>query len=250
MSSQRLQAQRSGRLATNPSPAPSNDSVNTDDGNNPHRQSITSNPTIRQSILVQPDDLQPPPSRGTEVTEREYREGIDRWTANTSPTGHGTTQSMTDSVRPLQKRSSNKGLTIEVNKPYKNGSGMPTPSKSPRSFRSSFLLPSRGGGGGGGGGESAKNDTQGREKLSSAATSPRSLPSKFVKDDIKPSKLGKNYQYFPGNTVFCLGGRLQNTRHNPINIATALLVLVPSGLFFGFSSVKSNAFFCTSFANL
>src|SRR5207248_1554801 len=132
--------------------------------------------------------------------------------------------------------SSNKGLTIEVNKPYKNGSGMPTPSKSPRSFRSSFLLPSRSGG------EGAKNDTQGREKLSSAATSPRSLPSKFAKDDVKPSKLGKNYQYFSGNTVFCLGGRLQNTRHKPINIATALFVLVPSGLFFGFSSVKNPYF--------
>jgi len=232
MSSQRLQAQRSGRLATNPSPAPSNDSAYTDDGNAPYRQSITSNPTIRQSIPVQLDDQQPPPSRGTEETEREYREGIDRWKANKSPTGHGTTQSRTDSVRPLQKRSSNKGLTIEVNKPYKNGSGMPTPSKSPRSFRSSFLLPSRGGG------EGAKNDTQGREKLSSAATSPRSLPSKFAKDDVKPSKLGKNYQYFTGNTVFCLGGRLQNTRDKPINIATALFVLVPSGLFFGFSLVN------------
>jgi palmitoyltransferase ZDHHC9/14/18 len=55
-----------------------------------------------------------------------------------------------------------------------------------------------------------------------------------IKEAVK-TELGKNYQYFSGNTVFCWGGRLQNTRDRPVNIATGIFILVPAGLFFGFS---------------
>ncbi|KAF3186011.1 Eukaryotic peptide chain release factor GTP-binding subunit [Orbilia oligospora] len=51
-----------------------------------------------------------------------------------------------------------------------------------------------------------------------------------------PVYAGKNYQYFPGNTLFCFGGRWQTARDAPINVLTATLVVVPSGLFFGFSA--------------
>ncbi|KAB8356325.1 hypothetical protein FH972_023909 [Carpinus fangiana] len=47
---------------------------------------------------------------------------------------------------------------------------------------------------------------------------------------------GKNYEYFQGNTIFCFGGRLQNARSRPISIATAILILLPAGLFFGYSA--------------
>ena len=77
--------------------------------------------------------------------------------------------------------------------------------------------------------------TQGREKLPSAASSPGLTPIDAPKPTPK-QKLGSNYQYFTGNTVFCWGGRLQNTRHRPINIATGLLVVAPSALFFVFSA--------------
>jgi palmitoyltransferase ZDHHC9/14/18 len=46
---------------------------------------------------------------------------------------------------------------------------------------------------------------------------------------------GKNHQYFSGNTVFFLGGRIQNTNAKPINIATGAIIVVPTILFFLFS---------------
>jgi palmitoyltransferase ZDHHC9/14/18 len=60
-------------------------------------------------------------------------------------------------------------------------------------------------------------------------------PSEVHKPEPKP-KLGNNYQYFAGNTVFFMGGRLQNSRTRPINVATALLIIIPSALFFIFSA--------------
>lgn len=52
----------------------------------------------------------------------------------------------------------------------------------------------------------------------------------FVKNN-----LGQNYEYFTGNTRFWWGGRLQNARDKPIVIGTALIVLIPTVLFFVFS---------------
>lgn len=51
----------------------------------------------------------------------------------------------------------------------------------------------------------------------------------------KQSDLGRNWQYFPGNTSFCFGGRLQTANDFPMNILTAILICVPVALFFGFS---------------
>jgi palmitoyltransferase ZDHHC9/14/18 len=75
---------------------------------------------------------------------------------------------------------------------------------------------------------------QGHEKLTSAESSPRVSRREATKEVVK-QELGKNYEYFSGNTAFCWGGRLQNTRDRPVNVATAILILVPGGLFFGFS---------------
>ena len=156
-----------------------------------------------------------------------------RVTSNTSPTyGHHGTGSLSESVRPLQRNNTNpNGLSVNVDKSYKNGGALPPPSKSPRSFRSSFLLPARA--------EAAPNSpnrsAQGREKLSSAASSPALNPTHHPSETLKLS-LGKNYEYFHGNTRFWLGGRLQNTRDRPVNIATGLIVLIPGVLFFVFSA--------------
>jgi palmitoyltransferase ZDHHC9/14/18 len=49
------------------------------------------------------------------------------------------------------------------------------------------------------------------------------------------SAKGRNYKYFTGNTVFCWGGRFQNTRHRPVNIFTGLAILVPVVIFFVFT---------------
>jgi palmitoyltransferase ZDHHC9/14/18 len=47
--------------------------------------------------------------------------------------------------------------------------------------------------------------------------------------------IGWNFEAFPGNTVFCFWGRCQTARDHPMNVLTAILVLLPTGLFFGYS---------------
>lgn len=234
MSSQRLQAQRGGSRPVTIAQQGMSEDGSVEGGSSVARNSVNSNQMARQGAGTPGthDDGEgpPPPSRGTEMTEQET---MERVTANTSPThGHHPTGSLSESVRPLQRNPANtKGLSLNIDKSYKNGGGLPTPSKSPRSFRSSFLLPTRG--------DAAPNSpnrsTQGREKLDSVASSPGLTPTDPPKDTRK-LKLGSNYEYFTGNTVFSIGGRLQNTRSTPINIGTGLFVLTPGVLFFVFSA--------------
>lgn len=188
----------------------------------------------------------PPPSRGTEMSVPEtYLQSQ----ATTSPTrevhSHGG-GSMSSSVRPIHQNPNSGGdavnaqnLAINTDTSYRNqSSGLAAPS--PGSFRSSFLLPSR-----------ASNRTpgsprpsgQGHEKLSSGATSlnrPGSRPSNITTlpthNRNPPGKPEKNFQHFPGNTKFAFGGRWQNTDDRPVNLATGFLVMLPAGLFFGFSA--------------
>jgi palmitoyltransferase ZDHHC9/14/18 len=231
MSSQRLQAQRGGSRPPTMAQQGMSEDGSVEGGSSVARNGVISNQTTRQSPGIHEDgEGLPPPSRGTEMTEQET---MERVTANTSPTqGHHPTGSLSESVRPLQRNPANaKGLSLNIDKSYKNGGGLPTPSKSPRSFRSSFLLPTRG--------DPVPNSpnrsTQGREKLESVASSPGLTPVDPPKK-ITKQNLGSNYQYFTGNTVFWWGGRLQNTRSKPINVATGLLVVIPSVLFFVFSA--------------
>ncbi|KAL8366909.1 hypothetical protein RB595_003226 [Gaeumannomyces hyphopodioides] len=246
MSSQKLQAQRG---AARPSALARNSRVEDDIHDGAHtmsRRSITSDITNSQVIArfehPQPTDdayARPPPSRGTEFTEPGT---YDRITANTSPTyGHYPTGSLSESVRPLQGmpsegRDNAGGLTVRVDKNFKPGNGLPTPVRTPRSFRSSFLLPTRNDGSQSG----ANRSMQGGEKLESGASSPQLTPSAPADPNAQSgadkiaAAIGRNFEYFEGNTVFCLGGRLQNTRSQPVNVATGSLVVVPSILFFAF----------------
>jgi palmitoyltransferase ZDHHC9/14/18 len=227
MSSQRLQAQRGGSRTPTVVQQGYGEDGSLDGGS--VRQSVNSNITIPQQTVREDADMPAPPSRGTEITELGT---VDRGTANTSPTHGHAAGSFTDSVRPLQRGPANtKGLSLNIDKTYKNGSSTP---KSPRSFHSNFLMPTRNDGPAGS--PSPHRSNHGREKLSSVASSPGMTPTDAQKKAMQVQNLGKNHQYFTGNTVFCWGGRLQNTRHKPINIATGLLVLVPSILFFVFSA--------------
>ena len=241
MNAQRLQAQRN---AARPSTMgrqqqASSDENPPDDQSNNARQSLASNPLAHLAQEIADEgEAQQPPSPGTEMTEQET---VDRITANTSPThGHYTAASLSESVRPLKKKQEDgKNLTLKLDKSYMNVGSLPTPIRTPRSFRSSFLIPSRN--------DSAQNgsnrEMQGGEKLESVASSPQLSPGQREKLDAKSKSdiptaktTGRNYQYFQGNTAFCLGGRLQNTKHRPVNIATGSLVAVPCVLFFIFSA--------------
>jgi len=199
-----------------------------------NRNSVVSDQGGRVGIQTGDEgETRPPPSRGTEFTEQET---YDRVTATTSPTqGHHPALSLTDSVRPLQRKpEAARNLTLDINKTYnKAGANVPTPIRTPRSLRSSFLMPRL---------ESSNGnrEMQGGEKLESLASSPQLPPGtrdgKGPSKDGNNAKLGRNYEYFLGNTVFCLGGRLQNTRHRPVNIATGAFVVIPAVLFFAFSA--------------
>ncbi|KAK3905032.1 DHHC palmitoyltransferase-domain-containing protein [Staphylotrichum tortipilum] len=232
MSSQKLQAQRGiARPSTmSRQVAPHDVAVKT------NRDSLVSTQGAAVGGVLPSGDegeTRPPPSRGTEFTEQE---AFDRITANTSPThGYHPTSSVTDSVRPLQRKpEAARNLTLDINKTYKAAANAPTPVRTPHSMRSSFLMQRM---------ESSNGnrEMEGGEKLDSLASSPQLPPSTTdrdlpTKEEMKKPALGRNYEYFLGNTVFCLGGRLQNTRHRPVNIATGAFIVVPAALFLAFSA--------------
>nr|CAG4643036.1 EOG090X01OT [Ilyocryptus agilis] len=230
MSSQKLQAQRGLARPT----TMNRQFVSQDEVHDPARDSLRSG-TGAQLVGQSGEDgeMRGPPSRGTEYTEQDT---VDRRTANTSPVhGHQATSSFADSVRPLQRKPGDpRQLTLDMSKTYKTEVNGPTPVRTPRSLRSSFLMP-RGDSGG------SNREMEGGEKLDSIASSPQLPPASHdgemsSKADKDKQKLGRNYEYFQGNTVFCIGGRLQNTRHKPVNIATGSLVVIPGILFFIFSA--------------
>ncbi|KAI0431765.1 palmitoyltransferase ERF2 [Xylaria sp. FL1042] len=234
MSSQKLQAQRAPRPPSIGQHRPSIDDLPDEDDQShiaPHEVRVPETVSGINQPSTDLDDVQPPPSRGTEVTEP-----YDRITTTTSPThGYYPPTSVADSASPLhRKQAEEKGLSLNLDKSnsYRSAGNPPSPVKTPHSFRSSLFMS--------GMGESAANrpnhDMHGAEKLSSGASSPR-LPSRTAGTSAKEarpnSQLGRNHEYFEGNTIFCLGGRLQNTRHRPINIGTGFLMVLPAALFFG-----------------
>ena len=234
MSSQRLQAQRATRQSRMGQGGSSDDGFS-EVGSNGNRHSISSNPALhRNSLVSQEQDTMPPPSRDTELTERE---GPDQPTTNTSLVDNGTVQSLSDSATPLQAGPANISVAFNSHQNFHpNTAPLPPAPRSPKSFGSKFLK-SRGNS------HPVERNSHGHEALYSADSSPISTPANH-----SHSKAGNNYQYFTGNTVFCWGGRLQNTRHRPINIATGLLVLIPGGLFFGFSWVFAFPFISIAIA--
>ena len=193
------------------------------DQSSQNRRSLMSDGTFGQTSSV-PIDQEVPPSRGTEFTDPILP---DRGTSTASPTGQTAARSLGENVNLLQDRdrgykATPSHLNLGVN--YNGNDAQDPPQRSPLSFLS---LQNRNGG-------HEHRDSRGHERLSSATSSPEPIDLKKNRPASKPN-LGKNYEYFLGNTIFWAGGRFQNSRDKPINIATALLVVVPSALFFGFS---------------
>ena len=214
MSSQRLQAQRgtAQSLRTGASSGGSNTS-----GSNTNRHSLVTNDTERPEPEggIYTDSGRPPPSRGTAFTDEDEGD-----TPTASRTRDATLTSVGGSERPLQygegRLSPPPPMPLHMQK-QENGN----PPKASRSFSSNFLRANGG---------ASRGEGQGHKRLSSSASHTFSKPPQ----DFKPRN-GINYEYFSGNTVFFLGGRLQNTRDRPVNIISGLIVLIPSILFLVFS---------------
>lgn len=246
LSSQKLQAQRGGAGSRPPTTMQTQQQQYADLDDNATDLGgsvVPPMPPVEQPIaqvqrqMSDDENMRPPPSRGTEVTEQDT---YGRVTANTSPTnGHYPAGSLSDSVRPLRKKSDqSRGLSVNVDKSYKDRANQPSPIKSPRSFRSSFLIPGKNDQ------EQRNRSTEGAEKLSSAASSPglhpmdsQGRPRQNMAQLLaeRPS-VGKVFEYFEGNTRFFMGGRWQNTRQRPVNIATGVFAVVPCILFFAFEA--------------
>lgn len=202
------------------------------------RQSTSSNPPLafQHGVMGHQDHhAQLPPSRGTENTEH------DHVMSETSPTnGQYPTASLSDSAQPLHKVADENRPrpNINIDKSYQDmGRSGNVPMRSPRSFRSSFMLSGRS--------NSSRHNrsTERAEKLSSGASSPKfnGLPGHPQRQQASSQpdqggKAGRVHEYFEGNTNFYLGGRWQNTMGRPINIMTGFCVLLPCGLFFGFEA--------------
>ena len=243
MSSQRLQAQRARPTSLLGRASASNDGKGSDAGSRLQRADSNTSSRIqgRGPAAVAPASDRPL-SQATDVSESIMGDFPDRTTANATPTGNVTVISEGESEAPLQKKKqvpaqldTGKAQTLtpgDDSKPQKSP-------RSPRSFRDSFNMlagqanrrsrNSRG--------SMAGLRSQGHEKLQSTDSTPTRVQAVEIekrKAQVKKD-LGKNYDYFTGNTVFCWGGRLQNSRDRPINIATGAFVVIPAGLFFGFS---------------
>lgn len=228
MSSQRLQAQRNQRPMSNmaPTSAPIQDTT-TGFGAAGNRQSNGSETIIQGPPgIVGLHHVERPISRGTDITDLP-----DRNTSNNSPEGGQTFRSRGESEVPLSGPDipSTKPTHLDLARPYRNSTSNLPPQKSPRSFRSSFALATR---------QSPMRSNLGHEKLESNPPTPRmsrgAAAAAAQKAEVR-KELGKNHEYFTGNTIFFLGGRIQNARERPINLATGLAMVLPAALFFGFS---------------
>ncbi|OAL39908.1 hypothetical protein AYO20_00820 [Fonsecaea nubica] len=211
MSSQRLQAQRlrrplGARTMQPPAPIPDGD-VDED------ARSVASS---RQGPFhAMPRSHRPAPSITTEYTQSEAPDTADAASPDFASQNDGDTQLVNgvNSQKPRRPSRLNIATTLKAGDP---------PQKSPLSFRSGLSLASK------------HRLESGHLHLSSNATSPAYPPDTNTEVAVK-SALGKNYEYFEGNTIFWLGGRVQNARDRPINIATGILLVLPAILFFVYS---------------
>lgn len=211
MSSQRLQAQRlrrplGARSMQPPAEIPDGDAD--DDA-----QSMASS---RQGPFhAMPKSHRLAPSITTEYTQSEAPETVDVSFPDFTSHNDGESQF----VNGASPQKSHRPSRLNIASTHTAGD---PPQKSPLSFRSGLSLGSK------------HRLEAGHLPLSSNTTSPRYPPESNAEIATK-SALGKNYEYFEGNTVFWLGGRVQNARDRPINIATGIFLILPAVLFFVFS---------------
>ena len=224
MSSQRLQAQRQARpgtAKTRHSVSPeAEETQEFDEGTHSSPGKGEKSPAF--SPLQQMD--RPPPSRGTECSDRE----IPDRAASASPQGHAGARSLGDSVRLLNERAASKNVKKPplLGLPMARRSNDPSEnlSRSSRSYHSGLSLGSKR--------ESTRQQVEpGHQHLPSTAESSRFDATQKPAITQQKEFNGKNYEYFPGNTAFGCGGRLQNARDRPVNIATGIMVVLPAILF-------------------
>lgn len=216
MSSKRAQQDQDAQRPMSPPLPIARPSVESTRRSHRHRNSNASIVTVegQQRPLVDPDAPPLPTSRGTATTTRETRTDTDR------------VGSM-ESGAALVPRTP---APLQIGTQTRSSSLQPQASpRSPRSLRPSWGRHSRGR-------NEHSTTREGHTKLSSVPPSPAYTTEK-TPVNYDRANLGKNYEYYNGNSIFFLKGRLINTRQRPLNLLTALLAILPAILFFIFSYV-------------
>lgn len=208
LSSQRLQAQRLRRPNTSSTAPP----PIADTPEEPNEESVQ-----QESPAATPGHHRPAPSIGTEYSEPETRGTSFETRLHNNATPRPPVNGHTQTPQPQESAKSAPLSLAPESTPSRQ---YEPPQKSPLSFRSAFSLGSK--------------RQPGHQPLSSTVTSPRYNvvvpPATSTRHN-----LGKNYEYFEGNTLFWMGGRLQNSRDKPINVATGIMLVLPAVLFFVYS---------------
>lgn len=142
-----------------------------------------------------------------------------------SPIGATTLRSNEDSQRPLQNRPLKNSIPTYAG-PGRNNKQAASSSRKPNTsvlYQATIVRPAR---------EMATmpNNLGGHER-----NYLEKYPESAQGFQQEPPQKGANYRHFPGNTVFFWGGRLQNARDLPINIATGILAVLPCVLFLYYS---------------
>lgn len=249
MSSQRLQAHR-GQW---PSPPPigqtrENSFESEDHFRNPsHRDSSETATTARErsgpgglhTQYYEDEGTVAPASRAsleTERTEQPHDQNLATAPTNSRLVNTDFRHDAAQSVETFNDTNgAQKSASLEPKNEHIADHESASKSRSPREFVAAFR--------GRGGEEYMK--ASGHEKLSSLdSSSSKKLPPSVQKsnnvsaaqDDMK--FLGRNWEYFDGNTIFFLNGRLQTARDRPIVVATGLAIILPSILFYIFGYVR------------
>ncbi len=215
MSSQHLQARRA-----RPTETVQFGTFLDGDGETGSRHPLASNSNARNRPIIHQNSIIPPPADGSDFLDLD-----DRSRMNASTNGHTNMRSKGDLERPLQDQTYHSKPT-HSDLGRKPGAGGPILIKnSPMLFQARIVTPNQGR-------VSVPDGFLKHEQNSSSKTDTNSAQPKVPQQEPQS---GINYQFFPGNTVFFLGGRFQNSRDLPINVATGTIAVIPSVLFLYYS---------------
>ncbi|MBA7493023.1 hypothetical protein ES702_03578 [subsurface metagenome] len=213
MSSSRLQQQRLSNLRA----ARARESSRSATGTEPihddeDTQSVRSGP-----YASMPKQHRPTASITTGYTESEAAENYD------SISQRGRSEADNEYFRGHSPEKKQIPAPLDLRSSLNISGNQDKPLRSPHSFRSGLSI----------GGKQVI--PRSHQHLPSNEPSPRYQDMQEKRYVAQQSALGRNYEYFEGNNVFWLGGRIQNARDRPINLLTGILIVTPCILFFIFS---------------
>ena len=221
MSSQKLQAHRAPRPSSYIYSRPRfEENPHLEEDAESKRNSMGSQLTSQGPFADTSQQENVPPSRGTDTTE---------WTNydRTMDYVHGDDSSVQQSTDNWERQQETaQPLENDTHEKQNEAFERKSPKGIIENWKRSSKLSS---------GTRRQGRADGHAKLPSGTASSDSRDKDLEKQAKEPD-LGRNWEYFTGNTIFFWGGRIQNARERPMNILTGLIMVIPSILFFVYSA--------------